>query len=237
MSAALSDTMHTQASAETGPSSTPEETADETSLARADFPASSTDLQFVSRKGRNAVISEFAGPIFTTRIEGDGEGAAGDTKLARHLLLTRDEYEGKLRSASFTVKSEDGKVAKGWDVASYGVNVPNEDKSVVDVLPLSGLSELAEGRVAGQSIFQAWKRAKDWNNAALAAATDKGEGAGSHAGELLMSSVIDGHGNNASVAGLLQKTLHVAIAQNLASVWEKGTMTDESEVRKAISDT
>jgi len=228
--------MSTQALERPAPDSAHADTTRANSITEADDSASPNEMLFVSRKGKDAVISEHEG-VFIASILDAHDDRTEEAKAARHLLLTVEDYEARLRAASSTVQPEGGNMVTGWHVASLAVNHPNEDKSVVDVLPLSGLSELAEGQLARRSIFQAWKSAKDWNKTARDAASDKGEEADSQVGELLLSSVIDGHGNNASVAALLQRALHVAVAQGLASLWEKGTMKDESEVCKAISDT
>lgn len=190
---------------------------------------------FVTYRGKNAWLSNFDDTVFTIRLEDDTEDQDEGGEPPCHLLMTKNAYEEKLRSVSSSVKCEDGTVVKGWDVACLGVNVPIEDAYAFDVLPMSGLSKLTADQLAGQSIWRVWTEVKKAVES-VSEKADKGEPAGSQEDKLFMFSVIDGHGQNPSVAQLVRRALHPAIALRLATVSQEGAMQDESKVRQAISD-
>jgi len=147
-----------------------------------------------------------------------GPFGVGDVRTQTALILPDDELEAKLTQDLSSVKvKRKGNMVVRWDTACLPLNKPNEDRMAVDIIPRDRLSHLA----CSKSFWS------DWGDVRKLIYDGKGDEAkeGDGGGDLMMFSMLDGHGRHYDVSDLVKKVLHPTLAFALGT---QGKWLDKS---------
>ena len=146
----------------------------------------------------------------------------------KNLLLSEADAERFLKQNAKSIKVQrKGNAAVQYDTNFVSVNAVNEDRFTTTLLP-GALAILAQGDNRGF-----WQRWAEVRNALWADPQTKQEIIGGDGNkDILLLSVIDGHGNGPAVADLTSRVLHACLAKGLAA---EGAKQDINKVLNDVS--
>jgi hypothetical protein len=145
----------------------------------------------------------------------------------KNLLLSEAEAERLLKQNAKSVKvNRKGNAVVQYDSSFVSVNAVNEDRLAMNLLP-GDLGILAQPDEQG--FWQRWAEVRTALWADQKSKQEIREGNGEE--DILIVSVIDGHGGGPDVAELVSMVLHACLANGLA---DKGAKSDISKVLSEV---
>jgi hypothetical protein len=167
-----------------------------------------------------AYFKDLTKNTFQTRMN-YGPWGEGDERKRIQFILPAADCEAILqKEVSSTSVKRAGNMVVRYDTNTVSVNQPNEDRFAVDIFSRLSLPALR----ASKTFWETWVEVK---TELKEVKDDKGEGCvrgGSGGDDVMMFSVIDGHGGDPLVAALMKKVLHPTLAYVLG---DRGGLVDD----------